>query len=63
MDKVAVADFLGGAIDAARDITLEIPGARSFAELTDIFLRPERKMYVGAMLVALAVFFMFMSGD
>ncbi len=62
VDKHAIASFFNSTVDALREITLEIPGARSINEVVDIFLRPSRKLYVGAMLVALAFFLLFMTG-
>lgn len=61
MDKHAIADFFGACVDTVREITVEIPSARSPEQVADIVLRPERKLYVGAILVALAFFLLFMS--
>lgn len=41
-------------IDTFRDITIEIPGARSLAEAANIVLKKDRKMYVGVILLFMA---------
>lgn len=41
-------------VDTVRDITLELPGARTPQEAADVLLRDGRKQYVGILLLALA---------
>lgn len=41
-------------IEAFRDITLELPSARTPQDAADIVLRDDRKLYVGVALLALA---------
>lgn len=41
-------------IETFRDITLELPGARTPQDAADIVLRDDRKLYVGIVLVGLA---------
>ena len=50
----AITEAFHRTVDAARDITLELPGARTPREAADIVLRDDRKMYVGIILLALA---------
>lgn len=49
-----ILDLFEKTIDAIRDITMEMPGARSPLDVSHILLRGERKMYVGVILLVLA---------
>lgn len=50
-----LAELFHKTIEALRDITLELPGARTPQDAADIVLREDRKLYIGIILVSLAV--------
>lgn len=50
----ALAEVFNRTIETFKDITLELPNVRSPKEAADIFLKEERKMYVGIVLMVLA---------
>lgn len=49
-----MASLFGRTIDVLREITMDLPRARTIKEAADVCLREDRKMYVGIALVALA---------
>lgn len=50
----SLADVFHQTIETVRDITLEMPGARSPREAADIALRGDRKLHLGIVLLAMA---------
>ena len=50
-----LAELFHKTIEALRDITLELPDARTPQDAADIVLKEDRKLYIGIILVTLAV--------
>ena len=51
---MSVADVSSRTIDAFQDMLSEIPNASSIEDLSDVFLRGDRKIYSGIMLAIAA---------
>jgi hypothetical protein len=50
-----IADMAYRTVSVLKDITLELPKARSPQEVASLLLREDRKMHIGIALVVLAV--------